>query len=92
MFDFITDSKDYETCTTSFECASQCVRAMQSQYAHQCLLAERRLPGNENKENLTCADYGKMHYQGQRQCGSTDTPKTVAYLRNLTMLCGCEGG
>lgn len=90
MFHIFVEQTRFETCAQDLECAKLCVRAYQSRNQDSCRLARQKLLG-ESQYQLTCADYGRMHFGGLGSCGNPDTPNIMEYIANLTMFCGCAG-
>lgn len=83
---YFVASNDFETCAQDLDCAKQCVKAYQLKNQKPCLLSKQTLQADAE---LTCADYGRIHFSGPKACASPDSPETVKYLKNLTRFCGC---
>lgn len=86
IFLILTENELYESCTNNLECAKKCVRANQKHFGPSCLIALQSV--NKHKQNLTCADYGRMHFNGNNGC-ALDTSDLKIYFDRLEKLCDC---
>ncbi|KAF6041155.1 hypothetical protein EB796_000493 [Bugula neritina] len=73
----------WEKCYMNEECSRKCVEAYHNYYGNLCLIA-MNVP-----RNLTCADFGHMHFGGPNSCGQ-ENQIVDDMIHRMSLLCGCQ--